>query len=74
MSTRFEVIRKQLLATSDQYRRLQADHSLYGKKIEHLASKGFLNEEERVKEKTLKKLKLHAKDQMQNLEQEKMGN
>ncbi len=74
MSTRFEVIRKQLLATSDQYRRLEADHSLYGKKLENLSSKGFLTEEERLKEKTLKKLKLHAKDQMQHLIQEKMAN
>ena len=74
MSTRFEVIRKQLLATSDQYRRLESDHSLYGKKLETLASKGFLTEEERVKEKTLKKLKLHTKDQMENLVKKKMGN
>ena len=70
MSTPSETIQEQLLATNDQYRRLKADHFRYGEKLEHLASKGFLTEEERVQVKTLKKLKLQVKDQMEQLVQE----
>jgi uncharacterized protein YdcH (DUF465 family) len=67
MSTPSETVREQLLATNDQYRRLKADHSRYDEQLEHLACKGFLTEEEKVQEKTLKKLKLQVKDQMEHL-------
>ena len=67
MSTPSETVREQLLATNDQYRRLKADHSRYDEQLDHLAGKGFLTEEEKVKEKTLKKLKLQVKDQMEHL-------
>lgn len=70
MSTPSETIEEQLLATNDQYRRLKADHSRYDEELEHLASKGFLTEEDRVQEKTLKKLKLQVKDQMEQLVQQ----
>ena len=67
MSTPSETVREQLLATNDQYRRLKADHSRYDEQLEHLACKGVLTEEEKVQEKTLKKLKLQVKDQMEHL-------
>ncbi len=73
MSTPSETIQEQLLATNDQYRRLKADHSRYDEQLEHLASKGFLTEKEKVQEKTLKKLKLQMKDQMEHLVQQQMS-
>ena len=73
MSTPSETVREQLLATNDQYRCLKADHSRYDEQLEHLASKGFLTEEEKVQEKTLKKLKLQVKDQMEHLVQQQMS-
>ncbi len=73
MSTPSETVREQLLATNDLYRRLKADHSRYDEQLEHLASKGFLTEEEKVQEKTLKKLKLQVKDQMEHLVQQQMS-
>ena len=73
MSTPSETVREQLLATNDQYRRLKVNHSRYDEQLGHLASKGFLTEEEKFQEKTLKKLKLQVKDQMEHLVQQQMS-
>lgn len=58
-------LRDQLLKENAEYRRLAAEHQLFDDQLEDLANKHFLSEEERLKEKTLKKKKLLLKDQME---------
>jgi uncharacterized protein YdcH (DUF465 family) len=45
-------------------------HSTYDEELSKLIRKNFLSEEEKVKEVTLKKMKLHVKDQMEILIQQ----
>jgi uncharacterized protein YdcH (DUF465 family) len=58
-------VRDQLLASSDEFRKLADEHSNYSQRIESLASKKYLSEEEKVEEIRLKKLKLRLKDEME---------
>jgi hypothetical protein len=57
-------LRDQLLKEDAEYRRLAAEHQSCDDRLEGLASKHFLSEEEELQEKTLKKKKLMLKDQM----------
>lgn len=57
--------REQLLASSDEFRKLADEHSNYSQRIESLASKKYLSEEEKIEEIRLKKLKLRLKDEME---------
>jgi uncharacterized protein YdcH (DUF465 family) len=59
--------RAELMATSDEFRRLAAQHSSYDRRIEELSSRRFPSQEEQIEEARLKKLKLHLKDQMQHM-------
>ncbi|MEZ5362997.1 MAG: DUF465 domain-containing protein [Bryobacterales bacterium] len=59
--------RAELMATSDEFRRLAAQHSSYDRRIEELSSRKFPSQEEQIEEARLKKLKLHLKDQMQHM-------
>jgi uncharacterized protein YdcH (DUF465 family) len=56
------------LASSDSFRRLATEHSQYAQRLEALANKPYLSEEEKLEEVRLKKLKLKLKDEMSNLE------
>jgi uncharacterized protein YdcH (DUF465 family) len=58
--------REQLMASSEEFRRLAEEHSSYSQRLETLTSKTYLSEEEKVEEVRLKKLKLHVKDQMES--------
>ncbi len=62
-------LREQLLRDNAEYRRLAAEHQHYDDKLEDLANKHFLSEEEQLQEKTLKKKKLMLKDQMYSMVQ-----
>jgi uncharacterized protein YdcH (DUF465 family) len=62
-------LRDQLLKENEEYRRLAAAHQSCDDELEGLTNKHFLNEEEELKEKTLKKKKLMLKDQMYSLVQ-----
>ncbi len=62
-------VRDQLLASNDEFRRLSDEHTQYSQRLDSLLQKKYLSEEEKVEEVKLKKLKLHLKDQMENLEQ-----
>ena len=58
----------QVLASSDQIRKLAHEHSLYSQRLEALAQKRYLSEDEKLEEVRLKKLKLRLKDEMTMLE------
>jgi uncharacterized protein YdcH (DUF465 family) len=53
-----------LMATSEEFRTLAAQHSELHKQLEALEAKSHLTEAEQVEEVRLKKLKLRLKDQM----------
>jgi uncharacterized protein YdcH (DUF465 family) len=57
-------LREQLLTNSDEYRRLAIEHKSYSERLEQLARRHHLSEEEKLQEITLKKKKLLLKDQM----------
>jgi uncharacterized protein YdcH (DUF465 family) len=59
-------VRAQLLASSNEFRKLADEHSNYSQRLESLASKKYLSEEEKVEEVRLKKLKLRLKDEMES--------
>ena len=67
MSNVAEATREQLMATNELYQNLSREHTQYAAELEKLTSKTYLNEEEKLKEIELKKLKLWAKDQMEML-------
>jgi uncharacterized protein YdcH (DUF465 family) len=63
-------VRDQLLESNEEFRRLADEHTQYSQRLDSLIQKKYLSEEEKVEEVRLKKLKLHLKDQMENLEQQ----
>ena len=60
-------VKDELMASDETYRRLAQEHSQYAQRLESLVTKRFLSEEEQVEETRLKKLKLHLKDQMEQI-------
>jgi len=61
-------VREQLLASSDEFRKLADEHSNYSQRLEFLTNKKYLSEEEKVEEIRLKKLKLRLKDEMESFQ------
>jgi uncharacterized protein len=62
-------LRNQLLKENAEFRRLAEEHQSYDQKLEDLANKHFLSEEEQLQEKNFKKKKLMLKDQMYSMVQ-----
>ena len=60
----------QTLASHENLRKLALEHSQYAQRLELLAQKRFLSEDEKLEEVRLKKLKLRLKDEMTLLELE----
>jgi uncharacterized protein YdcH (DUF465 family) len=58
--------REQLLASSDEFRKLADEHRNYAQRLESLTGKKYLSEEEKIEEVRLKKLKLRLKDEMES--------
>ncbi len=58
-------VREQLMASSDEFRKLAEEHTSYSQRLESLANKKYLSEDEKVEEVRLKKLKLRLKDEME---------
>lgn len=63
-------VREQLLASHEQFRRLAQEHTQHSQRLNSLIEKRFLSDDEQMEEVRLKKLKLHLKDQMENIESE----
>ncbi len=53
---------------SEEINRLHAEHHNYAQRLEELLQKPYLSTEEQIEEVRLKKLKLHAKDLIFDLE------
>ena len=60
-------LKAHLMATSDEYRELVARHNDYDRRLEQLEAMSHLSDDEQMEEVRLKKLKLHLKDQMNDL-------
>lgn len=57
-------LRERLLKENEEYRRLAAEHHHYDEMLDELNHRHHLSEEDHLHEITLKKKKLHLKDQM----------
>jgi uncharacterized protein YdcH (DUF465 family) len=62
--------RDQLLATHEEFRKLAQEHSSYEQRLSSLTHKRYLNDDEKLEEVRLKKLKLRLKDQMEFIERQ----
>jgi uncharacterized protein YdcH (DUF465 family) len=60
-----EELKAHLMQTDESFRRLVSEHSDLAHKLDDLASRPHLTEQEKIEEVRLKKLKLHAKDQIE---------
>jgi hypothetical protein len=60
--------KEQSMASHESLRKLAFEHSQYAQRLDALAQKRYLSEEEKVEEVRLKKLKLKLKDEMVMLE------
>ena len=67
MPTDFDELKRQLLETDEEYRQLASQHHDLDEKIHSLAARNYLSEPEQLEEVTLKKRKLHLKDQMEDI-------
>jgi uncharacterized protein YdcH (DUF465 family) len=62
-----EESRAHLMATDEEYRRIAAEHSNYARRLDELEALPHLSAEEEMEEHRLKKIKLHLKDQMEEI-------
>ena len=67
MPTDFEEMKKRLLESNDEFRRLATQHHDLDERIHTLATRQYLSEPEQLEEVTLKKRKLQLKDQMESM-------
>jgi len=67
MPTDFEELRRKLLQSDEEYRQLATQHHDLDEKIHTLTARHYLSEPEQLEEITLKKRKLHLKDQMESI-------
>lgn len=61
----FEELKRHLLQTDEEFRRLANQHHALDEQIQVLTSRHYLTEPEQVEEIRLKKQKLYLKDQME---------
>lgn len=57
--------RQYLVATNDEFRRLATEHQNYKERLQELAGKPYLTEQEQLEETRMKKMKLRLKDRME---------
>jgi len=59
-----EEIKEQLMSSSADFRRLAEEHHQYEGKLQEMNNRHHMSEQDHLEEITLKKKKLHLKDQM----------
>ena len=62
-----ESFKAHLLATNEQFRQLSEQHAQLKHQIEEIESKPHVTAEDELEEQRLKKLKLHVKDEMNEI-------
>jgi len=62
-----EETKAHLMQTNEKYRQLMEQHHEYDRQVEALEAKHALSADEELEEHRLKKLKLHLKDEMEQL-------
>ena len=62
-----EELKAHLMQTNEKFRELMDQHHEYKRQVEALEAKHALSAEEEVEEHRLKKLKLHLKDEMEQI-------
>ena len=62
-----EEIKEQLMASSADFRRLAEEHHQHEGKLQELHNRQHMSEQDNLEEITLKKKKLHLKDQMNSM-------
>ena len=62
-----EELKAHLLATNEQFRTLAEQHARLKRQIEDIEAKPHVTADDELEEQRLKKLKLHLKDQMNEL-------
>lgn len=62
-----EDLKAHLMQTSEEFRRLAEQHTQYHQQLEALEAKAHLTPQDEIEEHKLKKLKLHLKDQMNQI-------
>jgi uncharacterized protein YdcH (DUF465 family) len=67
MNAQGQDLKDLLLQTDEEFRDLAAKHHDLDDRLHQLTAKHYLSEPEQVEEVTLKKRKLHLKDQMEDL-------
>ena len=65
--TQEEEFKAHLLATNEQFRKLSEQHAHLKHQIEEIESKPHVTGEDELEEQRLKKLKLHIKDEMNEM-------
>lgn len=74
MPTDFEELKRKLLQTDEEFRQLATKHHDLDERLHGYAERHYLTEPEQVEEITLKKKKLHLKDQMEDIIRRYNGN
>jgi uncharacterized protein YdcH (DUF465 family) len=67
MNAQGQDLKDLLLQTDEEFRNLAAKHHDLDDRLHQLTAKHYLSEPEQVEEITLKKRKLHLKDQMEDM-------
>ena len=65
--TTLEELKAHLMETNEEFRRVAQQHSQYAKQLDELEARLHLSDQDQMEEVRLKKLKLRAKDQMQEM-------
>lgn len=68
METRLhDELKDQLIENSDEFRILANEHAALERKLDEFSARPYLTEDEQMEEVSMKKRKLHLKDQMEGM-------